>query len=197
MTLDAIRKIVLAPKVIVHGGQLGVDRGAHHGARAARIQIFGYMPANCEDEAGMIPEEIRGYLVRCKRKGYAARTDANLDFADALLVIVPDRARPARSPGTARTLDGARERSLPYLVVDHDVDVSTVRQWVSSHCVMTSRQKLALMPETNGTRLMVAGPRASKWPEGEAVAQRFVAALAQQAPPKAIVDEIARERGWA
>lgn len=197
MTLPALQKIVLAPRVIVHGGQSGVDRGAHHGARAARITVFGYMPQNCEDELGMIPEEVRGYLVRCKHKGYAARTAANLDFADALLVIVPDRHYPRRSPGTARTIDGAKDRSLPYLVVDSKIDFSTVRQWVSSACVMSSRQRLQLMPETNGTRLMVAGPRASKWPDGEAVAKRFVAALAQQAPPKSIVDEIARERGWA
>src|SRR5690349_17304665 len=103
--------------IVVAGGQTGVDRGAHRAALEVGFDVTGYMPSDGKDELGPIPGNVASHLRRCAKRGYAARTEANLLIADALLVVVEDRIDPYRTPGTKLTLQIARELKLPRLVV--------------------------------------------------------------------------------
>jgi hypothetical protein len=161
---------------ILHGGQTGVDRGAwlaaqllaKQGPHAHIIKAGGIAPKDLTDEKGIIPANVREHMRACDSKGYSARTRENVLTASALLLVVPDLGNPARTPGTKLTLELAREvRGLPTLVVggaENPAQASGVRFWLD-HLPpwnVTSRRSA-------GFFLMVAGPRASLWPEGEAV----------------------------
>lgn len=153
--------------IVIQGGQTGVDRGAHKAALEVGFQVNGYMPADGKDELGYIPGNVASHLRRCPQRGYAARTRANLLLADALLVVVEDRVDPYRTPGTKFTLTEARARKQPRLLVDETFPVQDVATWFGSFATMS--QPLH--------SLMVAGPRASRWDRGEAVAASFVRAI--------------------
>lgn len=142
---------------IVHGGQTGVDSGAHDGAVANGWAIAGFMPHDKMGEDGPIPANIRVFLQACRHKGYAARTKANLEIAHALLVIVQDTLHPHNTPGTKLTLAEARRLALPRLVVDPTSHIGTIADWLT---------KLLYAAARDPFKLMVAGPRLSKWPDG-------------------------------
>jgi len=56
---------------------------------------------------------------------------------------------------------------LPFIVCDAQTNVQDVRNWA------------ARLPATSGsTRIMVTGPRATRWQDGENFARRFVGAIA-------------------
>lgn len=155
---------------IIHGGQTGVDRGAHIAARAAGLDVAGYMPHDRRDEEGPIPESVQQYLVPCRWRGYATRTRANVDMCHAALLVVANRNTPNDSPGTALTLRelDAFPRPVPRMVVDLSCDVSTVVAWAHERVKDMAGGRL---------RLLVAGPRGSRWTDGENVAYEFVHAL--------------------
>lgn len=154
--------------VIVHGGQTGVDRGAHDGAIAAELPIEGYMPKNFGDELGRIPADVAKHLKRCQNEGLQSRTQVNLMMAHALLVVVADKQKPYATPGTRLTLVEARDLRLPSLVVDPTDSDEFVRLWVEAK---------SAPPRYNIFRLMVAGPRASRWADGQVEAARYIRAL--------------------
>lgn len=163
---------------IISGGQTGVDRGAHLGALDVALPIKGYMPKNCCDELGPIPADIAKYYYRCTTGdiggGLAARTYANVEFAHALLIVVDNADKPDVTPGTRLTMKRAKERKLPILPVDSRVfvaDRDIVFEWLID---MTEIYDDAPSPEL---RLMVAGPRASRWAGGEDVARNWVRTL--------------------
>jgi len=151
---------------IIHGGQTGVDRGAHRVAIEYGWKVGGCMPKSGRDELGDIPADVAAYLRRCVTGGMRDRTEVNIDLAEALLVIVPDKQDPYATPGTALTLKLARDRKLPRLVVEPaDPPIETVR-WLG-----LLRQRLG---NGHATRIMVAGPRASRWLDGEREAAGFL-----------------------
>jgi len=154
---------------LIHGGQTGVDRGAHDAAIAAGWKIAGYMPRDRRDELGPIPEEVARYLIPHTEASYTSRTRANVLWCSALLVIVVDRDDPRATPGTARTLEYAEEFRRPYRVVDGRTPEETVARWIWEDLIQTSRTTLPLAldsqsaPTPPTVRLMVAGPRESCW----------------------------------
>lgn len=151
---------------IVTGGQTGVDRGALRGAIDAGFAVGGYMPKNGRDEDGAIPAEIAKHLIRCPLPGYSARTSANLDTVGSLLIIVADADDPLATPGTRMTWEGAQLRKIPRMVVDPN---SAVEPFVNMLFHWAKRAPV--------TKLMVAGPRASKWTNGEYEAAAFLRKL--------------------
>jgi len=142
---------------IIHGAQTGVDRGAHEGACDNGWQVGGYMSKNRCDELGAIPADVAAHLEPCVTSGYPARTSANLRMAHALLVVVPDKHDPYATPGTRLTLVEAREINLPRLVIDPDEDMRVLGTWIHMLRVRQAREDL---------RIMVAGPRESRWASG-------------------------------
>jgi len=150
---------------IVHGGQTGVDRGAHEAALDNGWLISGYMPHDGRDELGKIPPSIARYLTAHDKTDYAARTEANVRSATAVLVVVRHRDDPRATPGTAKTIDFATERRLPRRIVDPETDDVTIARWIWNELLLNRTLPLPLGHDLDPipTRLMVAGPRERKW----------------------------------
>lgn len=149
------------PKIeIIHGGQTGVDRGAHQAGR----QVAGWMPAGfCpqdgKDELGLIPRDVAQYLTPYSRPGYGARTRGNLQVCNALLVVVESCEHAAKTPGTRMTLEHAAKLGRDYYITD------LVRPaWAAAEWVQDRVDQFVQMNRVGPFRLMVAGPRESKWP---------------------------------
>lgn len=150
---------------VVHGGQTGVDRGAHEAAIDNSWSIAGYMPRDQRDERGKIPEAVARYLRAHEKASYSARTEANVRSATAALFVVPDANNPRTTPGTTKTLELATERRLRYLIVAPSHDPTTIARWIWSDFMM----RILPLPfeghsfESTPLRLLIAGPRESKW----------------------------------
>ena len=158
---------------ILHGGQTGVDRGAHLGALDAGLEVGGYMPKNANDELGVIPIEVAKHLHRCTHSGYAARTEVNVEIAHAVLVVVASKHRPDLSPGTSLTISAAKARHRPVYVADSVADLPDVMSWMRR--VSRSRSNELKLDTPDGRlNLLVAGPRASRWTNGESTARGLV-----------------------
>jgi hypothetical protein len=156
---------------VVHGGQTGVDRGAHEAAVVNDWPISGYMPRRRCDELGPIPEDVARYLVPYETGGYGERTEANVRSSDAILVVVPLAQDSAHTPGTALTIAIAREQHRLLKIVDPHTSRVEISAWISSACrelAEAAQAQRSLFgsrdPEPVFLRLMVAGPRESRWP---------------------------------
>jgi hypothetical protein len=154
---------------IVHGGQTGVDRGAHEAAIDNGWQIAGYMPLNGCDELGRIPQAVARFLIPHDQPGLTARTEANVRTAAATLIVVRAVNDPRATPGTAKTLDLAAVRRLPKMVVDPTTDPKKIAHWIYNNLLARGTLPLPFeAPPDNPRgsippRLLVAGPRESKW----------------------------------
>jgi hypothetical protein len=142
---------------LIHGGQTGVDRGAHEAALENGWSIGGYMPKDGLDEFGLIPIDIAKFLKHCTIGGYAARTRVNIDIAHVVLVVVPAKQNPFATPGTRLTLQTARALGRPSIIIEAHSVVVPVAQWLWMWAGKGGRDPL---------RVMVAGPRASRWTDG-------------------------------
>lgn len=158
---------------IWHGGQSGVDRGAHLAAVELQASIGGWMPKSADDEYGPISPDVARHLKACRKPGYAPRTRENIEGAHALLVIVANAHVPYATPGTKLTLEERRiaKPAMPWRVVDPSHSPAAVAAWAAELDAARTAKGL------RETRLLVAGPRASLWPEGEREARRFVRAI--------------------
>ena len=168
---------------IVHGGQTGVDRGGHEGAIENDWRVSGYMPIDKRDELGSIPEDVAKFLVPHDRPGYGARTEANVQSVNAVLIVVRDANNPRETPGTAKTIDLAARRHLPCKIVDPASDAAPIALWIWSDLLMLRTlllplDGLRLAPAP--MRLLVAGPRESKWRGARAETAAFLARIALQ-----------------
>lgn len=171
---------------IVHGGQTGVDRGAHEAAIDNGWRVAGYMPSDKRDELGPIPENVARFLVPHDKTSYAARTEANVQSASAALIVVRDAGDPRATPGTAKTIDLAARRNLLRTIVDPTTDATQIARWIWSDLLML-RTLLLPLPglklDPAPMRLLVAGPRESKWSgaqvEATALLRRVALALAE------------------
>jgi Circularly permutated YpsA SLOG family len=177
---------------IVHGGQTGVDRGAHEAAIDNDWPVAGYMPRDGRDECGKIPDDVAKFLVPHEKTSYAARTEANVHAVTAALIVVHDADDPRVTPGTTKTLELAKKRRLRRLIVDPRAEPTTIARWIWSDLLMMQAQLpllgQALAPLT--TRLLVAGPRESKWQgarvQTAALLRRVAIALAEISRPRAV-----------
>jgi hypothetical protein len=151
---------------LVHGGQTGVDRGGHEGAIDNGWRIAGYMPSDARDELGAIPEAVARFLVPHDKARYSARTEANVASVNAALIVVRDANAPRETPGTAMTIDLAAQRQLPRKIADPSTDATQIALWIWNDLLRPSTLMLPLdgfQPDPVTTRLLIAGPRESKW----------------------------------
>lgn len=153
--------------VIVHSGQTGVERGAHRGAIAAGISIAGFMPVDKRDELGPVPDDVAQHLTSCFERGPRAAVRANVALASGVLVVVPDRRHVDKFTAMRAVMTAVRSARTRSLVCDPTSDSEEVAMW--------ARQ----LPETSGSvRILVTGPRGTRWLDGEGVARRLVTAIA-------------------
>lgn len=152
--------------IIIHSGQTGVERGAHRAAVAAGISIAGFMPLDKRDELGPVPPDVADLLTPCFDRGPRPAVRANVALASGALLVVPDAARAEKFTAMAAVLQAVRSARAPLLTCDPQTNLDDVVWWVKQ------------LPETSGsTRVLVTGPRATRWPEGENVAKRIVSAI--------------------
>ena len=155
--------------VIIHSGQTGVERGAHRAAVSAGLSIAGFMPLDRRDELGPIPADVGQVLTPCFDRGPRPAVRANIALASGVLLVVPEASAPEKFTAMSAVMQGIRSARVPSLVCDAKTNLDDVVRW--------ARQ----LPETSGsTRVMVTGPRGTRWPEGETVARRIVAAIGLQ-----------------
>jgi hypothetical protein len=172
-----------------------VDRGAHEGAIANGWRVTGYMPSDARDECGPIPQDVARFLVPHDRAGYAARTAANIRSVNAVLIVVRDANNPRQTPGTTMTIDLAAQRHLPCKVVDPTTDAKQIARWIWTDLLMLRTLMLPLdgfRIEPALMRLLVAGPRESKWPgacvETASLLRRIAIVIAEIRTPKQAQD---------
>jgi len=147
---------------VVHGGQTGVDRGGHEAAIDNGWSVTGYMPRGTRDELGKIPASVAQFLTPHAKTSYAARTEANVQSANAAIIVVRDAHDPRVTPGTALTIDLCAKRKIRRLIVDPTFDAEQIAREIWS-CVL--EVELLLPFETLAfPKVLVAGPRESKWP---------------------------------
>ena len=153
--------------IIIQSGQTGVERGAFRAAQTAGLQLAGFMPVDGRDELGKIPDPVAQCLTPCFERGPRPAVRANIALASGVLVVVPDARQADKYTAMTATLKTARSLAVPFLICDGTTDVDQVVAW--------ARQ----LPETSGSvRVMVTGPRETRWKEGEAIARRLVTAIA-------------------
>lgn len=149
--------------IIIQGGQTGVDRGAADAAAALGLMYGGAAPKGFKAEDGTIPEPYAEHMVETSF-GYKERTRANVAEAEAVLIVYHRKL----GGGSLLTYEFARSMKRPVLAVDpgplgFEMGAGLVKGWW-----------LALTTQLGLERLMVAGPRASKWPDGQTLARQLL-----------------------
>lgn len=146
---------------IISGGQTGVDRAALDVALSLGLACGGFCPRGRLAEDGRIPDHYP--LTELPSRSYAARTRANVQAADATLILAP---MPLQG-GTRLTFDSCAELGRPCLVVDprDATGLSRAQQWLE---------------EVRPRVLNVAGPRESQVPGISQLAFTFLHRLLAQ-----------------
>lgn len=146
---------------IVSGAQTGVDRGALDAALARGAACGGWCPERRVAEDGVVPER---YPVReLPGAGYVERTLENVIDSDGTLILYWERY----DGGTELTAEFCAEHERPLLCLDlaKVTEDAAVRQAIE----FIRRYGIAV--------LNVAGPRASKWPQGRDRTCRLIAGV--------------------
>ncbi|MDH4350305.1 MAG: putative molybdenum carrier protein [Gemmatimonadota bacterium] len=154
---------------IQSGGQTGVDRAALDAAMAHGIPYGGWIPRGRLAEDGVVPDRYI-YMVETVETDYAARTERNVQTADATLVI---HFGPLEG-GSLLTAELAARFNKPCLTIDLDTEqqdqaLQATRAWLTALAAQV--------------RLNVAGPRASVAPDGYGRARAFLEALLGEVVP--------------
>lgn len=134
--------------MIISGGQTGVDRAALDAAISCGIPHGGFVPKGRLAEDGKLPVKYK--VKEMDSKDYADRTRANVDWADATLVIFRGRLM----GGTLLTWEYAKNRGRLVKLIDLKMmgpatAIEKITMWVK---------------EIGPTRLNIAGPRESTHP---------------------------------
>jgi hypothetical protein len=125
------------------------------------------MPLDKRDELGPVPPDVADVLTTCFDRGPRPAVRANVALASGVLIVVPDAARADKFTAMAAVMQAVRSARAPMLACDPQTNLDDVGRWVKQ------------LPETSGsTRLLVTGPRATRWHEAESVGKRIVSAIA-------------------
>jgi hypothetical protein len=135
-------------RIILCGGQTGVDQAAHRAAQESNILCAGWCPPNRECESGTIPARFPLQLAPQEKSVFAPpevrrslRTEWNARDSDGTLVILPGGADPKAitDPGTKWTKTAADRYGRPVcfctVCAESKVDdeVARVADWARGH----------------------------------------------------------------
>jgi CheY-like chemotaxis protein len=152
--------------IVLHTGQTGVERGADRAARAVGMSVEGFCTFERRDELGALPLEVVADLSACEQRGARSALRATLERADVLLIAVPHSAQANSNTGIEALRRAARAGGVPHWVVDPTTDLDPI--------TLRMRQ---LEQATEPLRIMVTGPRFTRWREGERLGWRLIAQL--------------------
>ena len=146
---------------IVSGGQTGVDRGALDAAIERGADCGGWCPRGRLAEDGTVPAR---YPVRdLPGAGYAERTLENVIDSDGTLIVHENQF----DGGTKLTAALCAKHARPLLSLD-----------LAAMTPAQAAEQLLEFIRVHGIAVLnVAGPRASKWPQGQARARSVIAAV--------------------
>lgn len=145
---------------IVSGGQTGVDRGALEAALDSGFSCGGWCPQGRLAEDGAIAER---YPLAELAGGYEERTLRNVLDSDGTVILHSG----ALEGGTRQTMLRCQEHRKPCKLLD----AARLSPEQAAH------QLVAFVTSGEISVLNVAGPRASKWPEGHAYAYKTITRL--------------------
>ena len=155
--------------IVLHSGQTGVERGVHRAAEATGLRVAGFSTRARRDELGPLPENISSVLTPCQEHGPRAALRATLAIASGLVILVPDVDRIKSYAGVSELVRAGRAK--PIEIIDPRADESCLTRFVD------------MLPHGDEpVRLMITGPRGTRWPLGERVAWQLVAALTGALP---------------
>lgn len=153
-------------RLVISGGQTGVDRGALDAAIFLQLPHAGKCPRGRLAEDGCIPETYQ--LQETASRRYSIRTEQNVIDADGTLIIYYGRL----NGGTAFTQRMAEKHQKPYFLFDctNPPAIADVTDWLSHEGIET---------------LNCAGPRESSCPGIGSIARQlcveiFTAATAER-----------------
>jgi Circularly permutated YpsA SLOG family len=152
---------------IVHSGQTGVERGAHRAALTMGLPITGYMPAGARDELGPLPPTVQAHLRMHPERGPRRALFAKFAMASAVLIVVPEASISMRFIAMAEIIKAARSTSGRLMICDPATDAERVVTWT----------RTLAAEQSDPIKLMVHGPRATRWQDGERVAWQIVGAI--------------------
>jgi hypothetical protein len=155
------------PFEFLNTGQTGVERGVFLTAEALGIEVHGFMAANGRDELGRVPEWVAARLRRCRARGPRRCREANVQLADAVVVMVPNARRAAAVTGMKHVMTCARSRRVPLFVCDRHCDIGALADSV-----------IAALRARRGKAIYITGPRATRWSEGEELGRSLARAIA-------------------
>jgi hypothetical protein len=149
------------PLTIISGAQTGVDRAALDAALSLGYPCGGWCPTGRRDESGVIPAH---YPVKeLKNGGFRMRTIQNLMDADGTLILYFGDLE----GGTEDTAYRCIKLKRPYRLIDGR-EIGSER---------AAELALDFVRNRKLSTLNVAGPRASKCPEGYAYAFQVIHSL--------------------
>lgn len=150
--------------MIVHSGQTGVERGAHQGAVASGLEVTGVCTSTIRDELGPLPPDVATRLRPCSSRGFRPALAASLELATHVLLIVRDADAASPAPAMGWVLTQIRRLRLDYIHCDHQTHPSDVTAWLAQ-------------AGEGRHHVLVTGPRATRWPNGEYIARRLIQGL--------------------
>ena len=143
---------------IISGAQTGVDRAALDAALAHGFPCGGWVPAGRVDEDGLIPDHYP--VTPLKKGGFQQRTLQNLCDADGTVIFYFGDLE----GGTEQTAFRCMKVGRPYRLIDA-LEIPVAR---------AVELTLDFIQTRGLSSLNVAGPRASKRPDGYAYAYAVI-----------------------
>lgn len=112
-------------------------------------------------------------IILLRSDGPRPAVRANITFASGILLVVPDARTPDKFTALTAVIQSGRSLWVPLFACDANANTADAARWAC-----------AVLETFGSTRILVTGPRATGWPEGEGVARRFVLgiAVARQSP---------------